>query len=255
MDNTFLFADEKERPLEHLVPDGGYSAIFRRVCCIGDSLSSGEFEVISEDGVTSYHDIYEQSWGQYLARKTGAKVYNFSRGGLTAKEFLEDYAVAFDCYNPEKACQAYILALGVNDLINRREAEIGTKSDFAENAQRDTFARYMGKIVRNFQKISPDAKFFFLTIPRDTEIGWAVQRQDAHAALMYDMAEYFANSYVIDLRKYAPVYDEKFKEVFYLHGHLSPMGYKLTADLVASYIDYIVRHRYADFKNAGMIGK
>ena len=31
-------------PLENFVYDGGYTSIFRTLCCIGDSLSSGEHE-------------------------------------------------------------------------------------------------------------------------------------------------------------------------------------------------------------------
>lgn len=69
------------------------------------------------------------------------------------------------------------------------------------------------------------------------------------------MVKVFPESYVIDLREYAPVYDEKFKDIYFLNGHLSPMGYKLTADLVMSYVDYIIRHNYAHFKTAGLIGK
>ena len=30
-----------EKPLDYLVSDGGFSRIFRRLVCIGDSLSSG----------------------------------------------------------------------------------------------------------------------------------------------------------------------------------------------------------------------
>ena len=50
--------------------------IFRTVAYIGDSLSSGE--VVSQEiaGKNRYHDYYEYSLGQYLARKFGHKAYN-----------------------------------------------------------------------------------------------------------------------------------------------------------------------------------
>ena len=70
---------------------------------------------------------------------------------------------------------------------------------------------------------------------------------------LYNLTELFENSYVIDLYKYGPVYDEQFKKQFYLHGHLNPSGYILTAELIDSYIDYIVRHNPDDFKNVGFI--
>lgn len=255
MEKHLLFADPNERPLDTLAPDGGYCAIFRTICCIGDSLSSGEFEIYGDDGNRRYYDIYEQSWGQYIARRTGAKVYNFSRGGLTAQEFLATYADEHGCYEKEKACQAYMIALGVNDLICRRETVVGTKADLQEGGDKNTFAWQMGEIVRRFRSIAPHAKFFFLTMPRDSADEWANGRQDAHRALLYEMTEVFPESYVVDLREYAPAYDEAFKEVYYLNGHLSPMGYKLTADFVMSYVDYIIRHNYAQFKLAGLINQ
>ena len=43
--------------------------------------------------------------------------------------------------------------------------------------------------------------------------------------LLNDIADKYDTTYVIDLLKYAPPYDEKFKENFYLCGHMNPMGY------------------------------
>lgn len=84
------FGDNNEKPLDKLVDGISNTAIFRSIAFIGDSLSSGEFETVDSDGNTHYHDMYEYSWGQYIARKNGLKAYNFSRGGMTAKEYLED---------------------------------------------------------------------------------------------------------------------------------------------------------------------
>ena len=83
------FADEVigEKPLDRMVTNGGMTGIFHKIGVIGDSLSSGEFESHGSNGV-SFHDMYEYSWGQVIARDTGAKVFNFSKGGLTAKSFL-----------------------------------------------------------------------------------------------------------------------------------------------------------------------
>ena len=50
------------------------------------------------------------------------------------------------------------------------------------------------------------------------------------------------------------VYDKEFKKKYYLNGHMNPMGYILTANLIDSYIDYIIRTNPADFKFAGLIG-
>ncbi|MBO7519286.1 MAG: SGNH/GDSL hydrolase family protein, partial [Clostridia bacterium] len=76
-----LLNAKDERPLDNIVFDGGYARVFRTRGCIGDSLSSGEYESFDENGKTGYHDYFEYSWGQYMARNAGIKVFNFSRGG------------------------------------------------------------------------------------------------------------------------------------------------------------------------------
>ena len=253
MDITKMFS-ETEKPLDNLVTDGGFCKIFRTIGCVGDSLASGEFETIDAEGKKSYHDMFEYSWGQYIARACGSKVYNFSRGGMTAKEYVQRFADANDFWNPEKKSQAYIIALGVNDILNRN-MELGTVEDIKENYREnaDTFAGYYGAIIQRYKEIEPDAKFFLMTMPKKGREERDAKR-DKHAALLYQMAERFSNTYVLDLMKYAPVYDESFVEKFFLNGHMNPCGYILTAQMTMSYIDYIIRHNMKDFAEVGLIG-
>ena len=68
------------------------------------------------------------------------------------------------------------------------------------------------------------------------------------------MAEWFGDAYVIDLYHYGPLYDEQFNDHFLLLGHMNPSGYLLTARIIDSYIDYIIRHNYDDFRTVGFIG-
>lgn len=246
-----------EKPLDRLVTDGGFCRIFRTIGCIGDSLSSGEFESVDENGVKHYNDLMEYSWGQQLARMAGCKVYNFSRGGMTADWYLDSYAGENGFWDPEKACQAYIIALGVNDIINL-DKPIGTTADIDivdYRNNKDTFAGKYAEIIARYKEISPRAKFFFVTMPQyEYESAERSGKRDAHASLLYRLTDCFANSYVIDLRKYAPVYDMEFRKMFYLGGHMNPCGYLLTAKMIASYMDYIIRHNMEDFHEVGFIG-
>ena len=82
-----FYPGQNEKPLDHLVSGGGMSCILRTIGCVGDSLASGEFESLDENGKKGYHDYFEYSWGQFMAREIGSKVYNFSRGGMTAREY------------------------------------------------------------------------------------------------------------------------------------------------------------------------
>ena len=244
----------KEKPLERLV--GGYSntAIFRTMAFIGDSLSSGEFEAEDADGTHHYHDLYEYSWGQFLARKNGLKAYNFSKGGMTAKQYIETFADKFDLWNKEKACQAYVIALGVNDVCNQN-MEIGGAEDItATEFEGDRpFISYYAEIIRRYKEISPDAKFFFVTIP-DSGNEARKEKLKGVARALYALVEHFDNAYVIDLYRDAPVFDDAFRKDYFLLGHMNPMGYIYIANLVDSYIDYIVRTNPEAFKTVGFIG-
>lgn len=249
------FMRENEQPLDYLVTDGGYGRILRTISCIGDSLSSGELELVGEDGATQYIDRYEIFWGQFLARMLGAKVYNFSRGGMTSLEYCKSFADEKDFWNPAYASDAYILALGVNDLLNGFFPDIGTTEDIDLSDWRNnkpTFAGYYGRIIQRYKQIRPDAKFFLMTMPREDRPEKVEQIKKEHAALLYQLADLFPNTYVMDFNRYAPFYDGEFRKKFYLRGHMNACGYLLTAQMVASYLDYIIRHDMDAFMFAGL---
>lgn len=162
--------DLPENPLENAVPDGGLCAIFRTLGVVGDSLSSGEFEALTADGVRSWHDKFEYSWGQFIARRCGLKAFNFSRGGMTAKEFNASFGTACGFDKPENVCQAYIIALGVNDVLNTG-LPVGSLDDIDfrnyEN-NKPTFAGEYTKILQKIKKMQPKARIFLCPCPTTT---------------------------------------------------------------------------------------
>ena len=253
---------QNEKPLDHLVPGGGLSCILRTICCIGDSLASGEFESLDEDGKKGYHDFYEYSWGQFMAREIGSQVYQFSKGGMTAKEYCESFADTMDFWNVGKRGQAYILALGVNDISRaldpENDLEMGELTDVDVNDyhnNKPSFIGYYAQIIQRYKEIQPKAKFFLMTIPRAENCEEARNAlQDQHARLLYGLAKLFDNCYVMDFRKYSPVHNDQFRQAFLLGGHMNAMGYVLTARMVTSYLDYIIRHHMDDFKQIGFVG-
>ena len=80
---------ENEQPLDNLKENCGFAGIFKNIGVVGDSLSSGEFESTNENGEVGYHDMYEYSWPAILQRLTGTEYTNFSRGGMSFKEFYD----------------------------------------------------------------------------------------------------------------------------------------------------------------------
>lgn len=243
-----------EKPLDDIVEGYSNTSIFRSMAFIGDSLSSGEFESRNKDGNPGWHDMYEYSWGQFIARKNGLTAYNFSCGGMSAKWYMDSYAAARGHWSASKACQAYVIAMGVNDIFNNK-MEIGSikdvdLSDYKNN--KPTFAGFYAQIISKYKEISPEAKFFLVTFPNENDPKKEKATQEMRS-LLYDFAEVFDNTYVLDIYQYGPVYDEKFKEKYFLHGHMNPMGYLFTAKMIDSYIDYIIRHNPNDFKYVGFI--
>jgi len=249
----YIEVKENEKPLDRIVTDGGFFGIFRTIGCIGDSLSSGEFESKDEDGKHGYHDFYEYSWGQYIARSAGCKVYNFSCGGMTAKNYMENYADANGFWEKDKACQAYIIALGVNDIIHDKialgDVDDICLEDYKKNAQ--TFAGYYGQIIQKVKLLQPRAKIFLVSIPRFGNE--KDEKRKAHRDLLEKMTKIFTDCYLIDLFTYAPEYNEAFREKFFL-GHMTPMGYVLSARMIESYIDFIIRKNPKEFNQVGFIG-
>lgn len=249
-------SDFNEKPLDTLISDGGFVSIFRTIGCIGDSLSSGEFEGY-EDGKTRVCiDMFDYSWGQFMGRTLGSKIYNFSTGGMSAKAYCDSFAKANNLWDPAKRCQAYIIALGVND-INALGTDLGDISDIdLENYKnnKDSFAGNYGKIIQKLKLIQPEAKFFIMTIPKSGIDDIRNKAADIHQKLLYDISKIFSNTYVLDFREYGPIQDEDYKKSFYMSDHLNPMGYVLTAKMVISYIDYIIRHNTEAFKRVGFIG-
>ncbi|MBO4572450.1 MAG: SGNH/GDSL hydrolase family protein [Clostridia bacterium] len=247
-----------KNPVNNQAYDGGFTAIFRTVGFIGDSLSSGEHESFT-NGVVGYHDYYEYSWGQFMARKCGFKAYNFSCGGLTAKSFLS-FSDEHECFVKEKACQAYVIALGVNDvsrIIDKVEYDggFGTTEDMI-NRNRATFVGCYAKIIDRARETEPNCRIFVVTPPvSDWDGDVRSSLYDDVAGFLRKLPEYFPLLYVIDLRKYAPVYDKTFRDFYYCGGHLNAMGYKYTADVMCNYIDYIIKTTPEDFIQTGFIGK
>ncbi len=173
---------------------------------------------------------------------------------MTAKEYCESFADNMRFWSPSLACQCYIIALGVNDIHNMGQ-EIGSvadiKDDYTQN--RKTFVGYYAQIIQRLKRIQPRAKFFLVTMPKE-ESRHIQELSQAHRKTLYEIAGYFDNTYVLDLYENAPVYSDEFKEKFFMGGHMNPMGYVFTAHMIASYIDYIIRHNMDDFKEVGFIG-
>ena len=261
--HEYIYGPEGERPLDRIVTDGGFFGIFRTVACIGDSLASGEFESDGKNGITRWHDYYEYSWGQYIGRSAGCKVYNFSRGGMTAREYMTSFADQNGFWdNRCKECQAFLIALGVNDIVNQK-MPVGSVDDWSGSEEKSgnckenitneaqSFAYYYAQIIEKIKSIQPRAKIFLIGMPQHDD-----ERDEGRRAVR-DLLEAFtrkySRTYLVDLFTYAPSNGGDFGDRFWF-GHLSPAGYIVAARMIESYIDFIIRHHPKDFAQVGFIG-
>ena len=249
-------------PIKKFVPDGGYTSIFRTIGVIGDSLSSGEHESL-KDGKKGFHDYFEYSWGQYIARKCGLTTINFSKGGLTCKEFFEYYIK--ERKNPfidENRCQAYVIALGVNDMNHLKEYYPGGFGSFDDvdwdNSDNNKMS-YVGQYVRIIQRLKefePKCRIFVMSLPKESPLRKEETKQRKEILkFLKELTTKFPYLYLLDLWDYAPIYDKKFKRLHFCGGHMNARGYKFTGDLVATYIDYYIRKCPDDFNQVAFIGK
>ena len=244
-----------EKPLEHITKDGGLMSIFRTIGVVGDSLSSGCMEYKNEDKSSVGIDMYEYSWIQYIGRICGSTAYNFSKGGLTSKTFWTTTAnkvVDLRENGAKNKCQCYFIALGVNDIADTT-IEVGTSADIS-NANSETFYGYYSRIIKLIQNIQPRAKIFLVGLPNhDDMVKWGARFKNFRDAIA-DMINHFDNCYYINLFDNEVAYNTDFKEMYFNGFHENAMGYLRTAWVISSYVDWIIRNNYADFREVAFIG-
>ena len=221
--------------------------VFHHVGCIGDSLASGESAYTDGDG-QHFIDLYDHSWGQYLAKATGNTYYNFSRGGLAAKTWLETQATA--AFDGTKKCEAYIIGLGHND--SNRGDPVGTSadinvSDHTQNA--DTFYGNYGKIIQMIKEHQPKAKIFVLTaVAEGVETG-------GYNAAVRTIAKMFSNVYLLDFYNYKGLhFSDGILAQQSRNGHYNAVGYKYISAMIGSYIDWYMYNYPEEFEQVEFIG-
>lgn len=133
-------------------------SLFTDVGVIGDSYASGE--IYATDG-SLIGDKYKISWVQQLARKNGFTGYNFSSGGLSTRTWLISEH-GLKKLNNSKACDLYILVLGINDYYGLGESYLGVQEDI-ENGS-DTFYGNYAKIINAVKEKTQNAKIMISTI-------------------------------------------------------------------------------------------
>ena len=218
------------------------ASIFRTWGFVGDSFCSGEMQCFDNDGKVVYADMYEYSWGQQLCRLCGSEGWNFSRGGQTARGWLEDLRGQRGWgYARVQPKQAYIIAMGCNDYRMREEPGYSLEE----------YRTAMETIISNLKEVQPKAHFFVLTRPMEPE---REQGYDRWNDVVRSLPSKFSNVWVIDFYRDAPPYDKEFREQYFLNSHMSAAGYLWTAHFLMDSIDAIIRSHPDEFRESALIG-
>ena len=249
-----IYEDEKkELPLEKIISGGGFTNIFNKIACIGDSLTEGAVE--STEG----EDIYNKqpfSYPRQLERTLNNNVFNMGHSGATTSGWLTYAEGENFLSNSDYKCQAYIIALGTNDIGYNGSFNGDTNtdidlSDYNNNA--NTSVGNYAKIIQKIKEFQPRARIFCCTIPNTRN---TLNSRMAANNLIREIVNLFDNCYLIDLEKYGvKTYEvSDWKDKYYKGGHLNTVGYKLFSDMIASYIDYIIRQDPYEFWDVCFIG-
>lgn len=188
-------------------------SIFESIGIIGDSFASGEIW-INNSGV----DYYDLSWGQVMARMTGATVVNYSRGGLSTKTWLTDDEYGLAKLNNETANQLYIIALGIND--GNASIPIGTISDITSDST-NSFYSYYGRIIRAIQAHAPNAIIMLSTCARWTDT------YNPYSTAIRAIGEHYSLP-VLDLAK-SDFFQSDFFSENQVHNHPTAVNYAAMA--------------------------
>lgn len=217
--------------------------VFHKVGIIGDSLASGE-SASNEGGSTVYHDLYQFSWGQCMARDSGNTYYNFSKGGLTTRTWLTDanygYALASQS---DKLCDAYIIGLGQNDAGQKMTVGSTADIDFSNpDNNADTFYGNYAKIIQKMRVLAPKAPIFVMTRP-------TVPASNAYETAIRTMPTLFDNVYLLDMYKHVNAYYDANSIIrrCLRSGHYNAVGYQVMSKHIEEEISNVIKDNLDDF--------
>lgn len=133
-------------------------SIFKKVCCIGDSLTSGYLYTpydSAENGSSSY------SWVDHMPILTGGEYINLGISGATTIYWLTSNDGLVKMQQSGNKSQAYIIGLGLNDMLS--STTIGTSSDMG--AQNSSFYAAFSYLIQSIATINSNAHVFILLPP------------------------------------------------------------------------------------------
>ena len=213
---------------------GHASDIFRTVCCVGDSYTSGY--IGTANGVSNTNEEY--AWPHYLANLTGNTFHNCGVSGANVITWQE-HERGLAKVRSVGPVQAYIVGLGLNDKSDSdRAIPLGTIADVGTNNR--SYYGGLSKIVSELHKISPDAFIFVQTMPAWDEV--SMQYNNAIREMVAAFGEAY-NVHLLDLYNYVHWYALGDVATHASQGHYTAIGYQKFAELLRHvWSEYVTNH-------------
>ena len=184
------------------------------ICCIGDSLTEGDYGVVGKNCVA---DVHEKNYPHFLQKLTGAEVRNFGKCGFTASLYLDYYKSGV--VNVKDA-DIIIVMLGTNGGHSLTEETQGNKDyrELISLLQRDSKAKIY---LVTAPHISTDSTF--------TVLGFIPQANTSSEFVRRYAKEH--NLPVIDINRNERISDKNEKEYQANDGlHFVEKGYEALAE-------------------------
>lgn len=223
--------------------------IFKRVCCCGDSYTSG---YITDSSGLSHGTNEDYAWPHYMSTLTGNEWINCGSSGANAKTWQTAERGLIKAKSVGKV-QAYIIGLMINDSSPDpgRNLTLGTIDDIG--TETESFYGCYSKIIRELNVISPKAHIFVQTCPKTDS-----DRYDGYNKAVRDIYDAYKETYttlhLLDLHSYLDtLYKNEGSFVLANDGHYTAMGYEQMAEKLAFVMSNYINENIDAFKDVPFI--
>lgn len=215
---------------------GGDMSTFKRILCIGDSLTEGAFNFKAIEGKT-FNRPAGYSYPANLSRISGSEVVNEGRSGLSSNQWYDLYTTGARKDTDLSGFDCCIINLCTNDVIDTLETVSKTAimniiSLIKENNKQIKI--FLSGMING--KSYPVSGVRYGTINSFLERLYNEEYADDQQVIFLDMANY---SHLQDLNNVPGI---SYPTDNYNMGHLSAYGYWRIAKDYYNYISYIMAH-------------
>ena len=201
--------------------------VFKKILCIGDSLTDGQFDY-KENGVTKEFNDRDYAYPAYLKALTGRDVTNAGDAGETTVSWYA--AHGSDDFSGHDAC---IIHLGRNDYAGNN------------NISSEDRISAMNNIIAKVKADNPQIKIFV-----STQINYYnYTNVETINADMATVVGQNSDCYLLDIFTYGRMTRNRD-----MYSHCTAVGYKTLAEYYHNYISYIMHTVWANFKTIQFTG-